>query len=69
MKKKKKKKMCDIMLWNKSLREAAKNVLFYSGQSTKRGKGVRGCPLRKKIFFFFFFFAAEFDHYAEGGGG
>ena len=32
------------------LREGAKKVSFFNGQSTKRGggKGVRGCPLRKK---------------------
>ena len=32
------------------LREAAKKV-FFSGQSTQRGWGVRGCPLMKTFFF------------------
>ena len=49
-----------VFLW---VREAAKKVFFFSGQSTKRGERVRGCPLIKKralfyvVVFFVFFLA------------
>ena len=43
---------CHRLEGRKEGREATKKVIFFSGQSTKRGKeGERGCPLRKKNFF------------------
>ena len=42
---------CSLPKWSLSIREAAKRKFFFIGQSTKRGEGVRDCPLRKKGLF------------------
>ena len=45
--------------------EGRHKKIYFSGESTKRGRGrVRGCPLRKNDFFvcFFFFCNSSYDH-------
>ena len=64
--------MYDIMLLNKSLREAAKFFFFFSGQSTRRGGVGKGLSTKEKITLkkmFLIYVAAKFDHFAGGRGG
>ena len=44
--------------------EAARKVLCFSGQSTKRGGWVKGLSIMEKDFFFLVF-DSSFDHHAE----
>ena len=52
-----------------ALREAAKKVIFFIVQSTRRGKGVKGCALRKKNFFSFFLISSRLLTTKPRGGG
>ena len=44
-----------------------KSFFLYSGKSTERGKGVRGCPLGKKEHFSLMFFSCLTVGRGEGG--